>query len=583
MKNNLNKIMSAVLASAVTVACLAACSPDGETSSSTTDGGKNYISSSWTKMPENTNENLKYFAYFHSDGFNGGEEYFSDIAALNNANVMMINSAAEVAVGVERLRQTREFGMQAFVTLHGLFQNQQVGKLGSALLSPSWLTNWRIIKKNYQEFIDDGTILGFYFDEPYWNGIKEEDFLLVSHTVRRDCPTLKLMACLTSMEIGATAGSIPEVSGQYYRYCTDVMYDSYMDWDDAQRRDFAEKLKAKATEGQYLWACPKGFVDSYEEEGNAQMIEHLKGFYTQAIQDERFAGIVSFSYAGGLDGGDWGYGLNTFFDVNPENKYYDSALKELYLQIGREITGKTESAADAPTIAVEKQAAVLPLGEVTVPEAAVTDKNGGGLNAKTTVYAPDGTIVENQNGKFSAKYGGRYCIAYTATDASYNTTKIKQGLWVRDRGEISTFEDELYFSDVLLGADCGWMAAIDYDRTYAGSRGALKVIKTKEDHLKLYFNSRGMLAESFGAISAAVYNPAVTDAENIALFIEDGEGRTVYATARLLAKKWSEIQLSREYILSRQPGFDFSSAKIGVMQTDGEAVPTFYLDNVYVK
>ncbi|MFR1553124.1 MAG: hypothetical protein ACLSTV_00375, partial [Coriobacteriales bacterium] len=172
MKNNLNKIMSAVLASAVTVACLAACSPDGETSSSTTDGGKNYISSSWTKMPENTNENLKYFAYFHSDGFNGGEEYFSDIAALNNANVMMINSAAEVAVGVERLRQTREFGMQAFVTLHGLFQNQQVGKLGSALLSPSWLTNWRIIKKNYQEFIDDGTILGFYFDEPYWNGIK---------------------------------------------------------------------------------------------------------------------------------------------------------------------------------------------------------------------------------------------------------------------------------------------------------------------------------------------------------------------------------------------------------------------------
>ena len=232
---------------------------------------------------------------------------------------------------------------------------------------------------------------------------------------------------------------------------------------------------------------------------------------------------------------------------------------------------------------MEKQAAVLPLGEVTIPEAAVTDKNGGGLNAKTTVYAPDGTIVENQNGKFSAKYGGRYCIAYTATDASYNTTKIKQGLWVRDRGEISTFEDELYFSDVLLGADCGWKAAIDYDRTYAGSRGALKVTKTKEDHLKLYFNSRGMLAESFGAISAAVYNPAVTDAENIALFIEDGEGRTVYATARLLAKKWSEIQLSREYILSRQPGFDFSSAKIGVMQTDGEAVPTFYLDNVYVK
>ena len=77
------------------------------------------------------------------------------------------------------------------------------------------------------------------------------------------------------------------------------------------------------------------------------MINHLKGFYTEAIQDERFAGIVSLSYAGGIDGGDWGYGLNTFFDVDTENAYYDEELRNIYLQIGREITGRTESAKSA--------------------------------------------------------------------------------------------------------------------------------------------------------------------------------------------------------------------------------------------
>ena len=55
----------------------------GGSSSSSDGGGEQWISSDWTEMPENTNENLKYFGYFHSDGFGSKQgSYISDIAAL---------------------------------------------------------------------------------------------------------------------------------------------------------------------------------------------------------------------------------------------------------------------------------------------------------------------------------------------------------------------------------------------------------------------------------------------------------------------------------------------------------------------
>lgn len=544
------------------------------------DGEKEYISSAWTDMPENTNENLKYFAYFHSDGFNGGEEYFADIASLNNANVVMINSAFDIAVGIDRLQQAKEYGMQAFVTLHGLFSNQQVGKVGAAVLNSNWLSIWRNILKNYQKFINDGTILGFYFDEPYWNGIKEEDFLLVTHTIRKEAPTVKLMACLTAVEIGAKAGNIPEVSPEYHRYCTDLMYDAYGNWNDEQRRDYTEKLKAKAINNQYIWGCPKGFVDSYEEEGNEQMIKHLKGFYTEAIQDERFAGIVSFSYAGGLDGGDWGYGLNTFFDVDSENPYFDEELKNLYLQIGRAVTGRTDSAKTAPTIAVGVETQVRELGEVSIPEASVTDDGTAKLSPKITVYAPDGKVVESENGKFTATYGGRYSVAYTVTDGDFNTTRIKHGVYVRGVGELSSFEDEIYLSDVLF--DEGWSATIDYNRTYAGSRGSLKVSAKGETGLALRIDREMNLSVGFTDVCAMIYNPTSTAIENLAIYASDGLN-TVELCSTLTPKKWTEIAITREYILTVCPNFDFSNAKFGIKQLGGDKVDNFYLDSVKIR
>ena len=57
------------------------------------------------------------------------------------------------------------------------------------------------------------------------------------------------------------------------------------------------------------------------------MVDLIKGQYTEAIQDERYAGIISFSYASGTEEGDWGYGLADFFDDQAD--YYSKELKDL--------------------------------------------------------------------------------------------------------------------------------------------------------------------------------------------------------------------------------------------------------------
>ena len=66
-----------ILLSALICLCVAFATACGKTDEPNDDGGKKpggdntntVISSEWETMPENKNENLKYFGYFHGDGF----------------------------------------------------------------------------------------------------------------------------------------------------------------------------------------------------------------------------------------------------------------------------------------------------------------------------------------------------------------------------------------------------------------------------------------------------------------------------------------------------------------------------------
>ena len=120
----------------------------------------------WEEMPANTNQNLRYFGYVHSDGFGVQGSYMADIAALGNANMAVINSAWTAEEAAKDLAEAKKYGFKAIVTVHGMFRYKTFGELDSAVLIDDWQGYWDAYQATVQSYIDDGTIYAFYFDEP---------------------------------------------------------------------------------------------------------------------------------------------------------------------------------------------------------------------------------------------------------------------------------------------------------------------------------------------------------------------------------------------------------------------------------
>ncbi len=349
--------------SVVTVSCASTTGrTDSTKSSSTTTGKTSSVSTSmsnaattkpttetttkttvtpatWRDMPPNTNENLRYFGYVHSDGFGVQESYMADIAALGNANMAVINSAWTANEAAENLKEAKKYGFRAIVTVHGIFRYKTFGELDSAVLIDDWQAYWNAYQATVQSYIDDGTIYAFYFDEPRWFGISCEDFLDVTLYIRQKS-RIRMMACMTAMDMGwSDYGNVGPCEDKYLRYCTDVLFDDYSAWDDEQRRRYLEALKAKAPASARIWGCPRAMetqaeLDAY---GVQRLLDHIKGQYREAVGEERYVGIIAFSFANGIDEGDWGYGLRDFFD--PTHPCYSEELRGVYLDVGKAIIG----------------------------------------------------------------------------------------------------------------------------------------------------------------------------------------------------------------------------------------------------
>jgi len=307
--------------------------------------------SSWPypgPIPANTNPNLKYFGYYHTDGFGGSPQYFSDIGALGNSNVGWITWSD--SSGKSEVYKCKQNGMQAIVMLPGtqFFDNSNssaAGHVQSQPLAAGYQSNWAYLKNEFNQTMGDGTkildnIFAFYFDEPYWWGVQTDAFRTVTKMITDDYPTKHMMVCMTSMDIGAsTYGNIPLVPDNYYEYCTDLGYDNYgvgpNFWNDTQRIQWLGLLKAKANNNQMLWEVPKAMEATPYTFHADGMIEALKGAYTEAITDKRFAGILCFSYATGINTGDWGYGLESFFRPDGDFYYMGADLMSLHIGIGQ--------------------------------------------------------------------------------------------------------------------------------------------------------------------------------------------------------------------------------------------------------
>lgn len=564
-------------------------SSSGNSENSSSSEGSDWISSDWTEIPENTNENLKYFGYFHSDGFGSLQSsYIDEIAGLGNANMAMVNSAFNVAEAVKDLTEVREAGMQAILTVHGLTRGGSTGKLDSAHLQDNYQEIWTEYQAEIQSFIDDGTIYAFYFDEPRWNGIGTEDFRTLTKYLRDTVPTVGVMACMTAMDIGiGNYGGVGECDDNYLEYCTDVMFDSYDDWNDETRRDYLDKLKAKATNDQWIWGCPKGFEAEPEVKGIQTMVDHIKGQYTEAIQDERYAGIISFSYANGTQEGDWGFGLCDFFD--DQNDYYSKELKDLYTQIGCAVMGKEVPATSDLDFVVKEATATYSIGDsIALPEATATDGEGQTYTPVPAVKAPDGSDVTITDGAFKAELSGNYTVTYTVTIDDSSVKKSVE-IYVKGDLELGTFDHAASINDVTGSADDIWCWPREVDLSFGRSGGSLKVTPhaTDGNWPNVYFKYRGQDTvdmTKYGGISMWLYNPSDEAISGFGIKVNNGAQVNEWTKAfELPSKTWTEFRVTTAEIQAAKPALDLTKMQIAMTNTGEYTNRTaFYIDDVYL-
>ena len=536
-----------VLATFLGVACKPKDSTDDSSSSGAGGGGNTGISHVWTDMPENTNPNLKYFGYFHSDGFRSQPSYIEEIATLQNSNVVLINSAFSLTVAQERIALAKSLGFKVIFSVHGFFTGGQITKANSASLVSDYTQVWQNAVNALDDYVKDGTILAFYFDEPAWNGVKEADFRTVTKMIRETYPNTKVLTTMTVYDIGvAKKDGYPEINATYNEYCTDVSYDSYAKWNPQVRKTYLEALKTKATNNQYIWGCATGFTTNPEI--TSELTAAIKGMYLEAIEEPRYAGILPFSYANGQEG-DWGYGLTTFFDNT--NAFYDRELRQLYIAIGREICGMEpyDFSQDVEIIIYEPEE-VFSLGEeIDIPTLGATDGLGNGIEFEVSITSPSGQNLPLES--IVATESGNYAITVTAGEGDHRTSKTVY-IPVRYPNEISLFDTDAYISDAG-GTDADtwcWPRQIDTTFSHTGS-GSLKITPHATDGTwpRVIFERSGNKLwdiTATGGVSMWVYNASDSLISGFALMVSNenmDKSKTVYSFVDLPAKQWTEVVL----------------------------------------
>ena len=590
------KLLIALLAlvTAFFTICSIGCNPSQSTGGGSSDsaqpgpgdGDEQWISSNWEVMPENTNPNLQYFGYFHSDGFRSQGSYIEEIATLKNSNVVLINSAFSHTIALERISLAKSLGFKVIFSVHGFFTGGSIKTANSASLVENYQEVWQETTTALAEYIADGTILAFYFDEPAWNGVKEEDFRTVTKMIRDTYPDIKVLTTMTVYDIGvAKYDGYPEISPSYNEYCTDVSYDSYAKWNDSTRRTYLEALKSKATNNQSIWGCATGFSNNPEQ--IHELYAAIKGMYTEAIQEPRYAGILPFSYADGLEG-DWGYGLHSFF--NNTSDYYDRELKQLYVNIGREVCGMDPYDFNKDVeIILQQPNEVYEIGEyIDLPPFGAVDGTGASVEYQVTITAPSGEVIPT--GGFEATESGAYVLTVTAGEGDNQTSK-SVNICVRHPGEISLFDDFAYLSDAS-GSDADtwcWPRQIDTTFFHSGT-GSLRVTPHATDGTwpRVIFARNGHQLwdiSNSGGVSMWVYNPSDTPIKGFALVIANEDNATdsqIFTTKEIPSKEWTEVKVDIATIKAQQPTLDLTKVIIfyGNAAADYKNRTNFYIDDV---
>jgi len=291
---------------------------------------------------------LKYFGYYHSNGFPVNNAVLDKVMALNHTNVCHVEfkNAEQLS---EALRKVKGTNAKLIIGLWGTFFTQQEGSYekywfgsGRIKLKKDWQKNWSEFKKAIKGYED--YIYAFYIDEPYWIGISEEDFIFVTRDVfAKEYPDLRRMSCLAANSVytkGFPNVEHPPISSEYIEYLTDIAFDLYeLDWQkDGLFGEYGlhtNSMKAIAKNNPRIWVIAKTFIgNAGPHKKTSDLYDEYQRYIDFAIADKSVVGILNFSFCSGNQE-NWGIGAQEFFD--PNNKNYDKKLFDIIDKAGKAI------------------------------------------------------------------------------------------------------------------------------------------------------------------------------------------------------------------------------------------------------
>jgi len=281
---------------------------------------------------------LKYFGYYHVEGFPfGSPDYIEAIGALSNSNVTIISPWHEKKAMHRLLNRCRKNRIKVFVSAFSVFfvWNPDGGQPVS--MTENWEGKWQELCQKLRGYEND--VIGFYFDEPFWNRVKEADFRFVTKKIREQFPEKRVLAVAAFTALNPSSKfntrGIPEISETYFDFVTDCGFDIYDTWDKADYPGLLKKLKSKLNKNQNVWLIPWAFTCKNRGGSTKILVGNLKKMHEMALNEPRCLGLLCFSFASGTEGGDWGNGCHNLF--NPKHQLFAPQLKKAHIQIGRSI------------------------------------------------------------------------------------------------------------------------------------------------------------------------------------------------------------------------------------------------------
>ncbi len=335
--------------------------------------GKIVISQSYKDLQNNTNPNLKYFGYFHADGFSAGAPltYIDEIVAMDNANIAIINYAWNPQPALERIQyiKQKDPNMQVILNLKGFegpckdgashpheFDSQGRFRKHWVSLIDNWQGRFDTYYNLLKPYVDDGTIYAYYFDEPYWYGIGETEFVALTKYIREKDSRHRIMSCCCSADIGAW--DVPMIGGgkyqlpskNYHQYVTDITYDIYDPYNANDRATYIQMLLALFNNPSEvrIWGCLTTwkFSDKYgsdDPKAPTRQKDSLMGFYNEAINNSQYYGLLSYTFAGGSDPVNTN-GVGARHWLVKGQSYYSEEMLQLFTDVARKIMGEPEIA-----------------------------------------------------------------------------------------------------------------------------------------------------------------------------------------------------------------------------------------------